>query len=68
MALSKEEIKKMVDDLEQERLMAQYTLRDAAVKIKALQDQCQHEWNRIERGAWDMPEQICKICKKHETL
>lgn len=68
MALSKEEIKKMIDDLEQERLVAQYTLRDAAVKIKALQDQCQHEWDITERGVWDMPEQICKICGKHEIF
>jgi len=67
-ALSKKEIKKMIDDLKKERALAEYTLRDTNVKIKAMQDQCPHDWDMTKRGAWDMPEGICKICGKHETF
>lgn len=68
MALSKEEIKKMIDDLNKERVLAEYALRDVKIKIKALQDQCSHDWDITERGAWDMPEGTCKICGEHETF
>jgi hypothetical protein len=61
------EIKRKLVKLQNSIVSAEKNIATAEHAITVLQTKCPHDWELI-RGAWDMPQRLCKNCQKLEDV